>query len=389
MEEAIKISAVMPCLNEAASLAICIRKARTALDRLGVPAEIVVADNGSTDGSVAIAEGLGARVVHVAARGYGAALIGGITAARGEIVVMADADDSYDWSEIGAFSAKIGEGYDLVMGNRFRGGIRPGAMPPLHRYLGNPVLSAVARIVSRAPIGDFHCGMRAFTKSGFERMALSTSGMELATEMVLNAVRNGLRIAEIPIVLYPDKRGRPPHLRSFRDGWRHLRFILMYAPDYLFLAPAVLFLVPGLSLLMLLARGPVLLAGHFFGPHFLALGIMLTLLGFNTMSFGVQAKLIMATRHPLLRSRLVDWVRSTHALETSLLVGGLLALAGLAVDGYILLRWLTRPLGSMESTVHPAMVAATMVALGMNMIFSAFMLHIINVEEARIAGGHQ
>lgn len=378
----------MPCLNEAASLAICIRKARAALDRLGVPGEIVVADNGSTDGSIAIAEELGARVVHVATRGYGAALIGGIAAARGEIIVMADADDSYDWSELGHFVAKIGQGYDLVMGNRFRGGIRPGAMPPLHRYLGNPVLSAIARLVSRAPIGDFHCGMRAFTKSGFERAALSTSGMELATEMVMNAARNGLRIAEIPIVLHPDKRGRPPHLRSFRDGWRHLRFILMYAPDYLFLAPAVLFLVPGLLLLMLLAGGPLPLAGHFFGPHFLALGIMLTLLGFNTLSFGMQAKLIMATRHPLLPSRLVGWVRERHALEFGLLVGGFLALAGVLVDGYILFRWLAHPLESMESTVHPAMVATTMVALGMNIIFSAFMLHIINAEETR-PGGHR
>lgn len=389
MDELFKVSAVMPCLNEAASLAICISKARAALDRLGLAGEIVIADNGSTDGSIAIAEGLGARVVHVSTRGYGAALIGGINAARGEIIVMADADDSYDWSEIGTFVAKIDEGNDMVIGNRFRGGILPGAMPPLHRYLGNPVLSTIARLVSRAPVGDFHCGMRAFTKSGFNRMALSTTGMELATEMVMNAARNGLRIAEIPIKLYPDKRGRPPHLRSFRDGWRHLRFILMYAPDYLFLVPSAMFLVPGLILLALLAGGPLPLAGHFFGPHFLALGIMLTLLGFNTLSFGTQAKLIMATRHPLLRSRLVDWVRSRHALEVGLLTGGLLALSGLAVDSYILFLWLAHPLASMEGTVHPAMAATTMVALGMNIIFSAFMLHIINVEETRLAGARQ
>lgn len=386
MVEVIEVSAVMPCLNEAASLAVCIRKARLALDRLDRPGEIVVADNGSADGSVAIAEELGARVVHVAVRGYGAALIGGISAARGDVVVMADADDSYDWSDLGRFVAKLDEGYDLVVGNRFLGGVLPGAMPPLHRYLGNPVLSAIARLVSRAPIGDFHCGMRAFTRSGFGRMALTTSGMELATEMVMNAARNGLRIAEIPVVLHPDKRGRPPHLRSFRDGWRHLRFILMHAPDYLFLVPAVLFLMPGLTLLLLLAGGPVPVAGHFFGPHFLALGIMLTLLGFNTLSFGLQAKLIVAIRHPRLRSRVVDWVRGKHALEFGLLAGGLLAAAGLAVDAVILIRWLTHPLEPMESTVHPAMVATTMVALGMNIIFSAFMLRIIGAEEPRFGG---
>src|SRR5581483_8958811 len=251
-ESRIAVSAIIPCLNEEQTLALCIEKAFRAFAELGVQGEVVVADNGSTDRSVEIARNLGARVIHERRKGYGAALLRGISEARGEVIVMADADDSYDWTGIAPFVRKIREGYDLVMGNRFKGGIMDGAMPGLHRYLGNPILSLIARIAFRTPIGDFHCGMRAFTRAAFERMQLKTTGMEFATEMVANASHQGLRIAEIPIVLYPDKRNRPPHLRSFRDGWRHLRFILTYAPDYLYLVPGALLLLPGLCLQALL-----------------------------------------------------------------------------------------------------------------------------------------
>ncbi len=251
----ILVSAVIPCLNEEETLALCVRKAQDAFIKLGIVGEVVVADNGSTDNSVAIAESLGARVVSQTEKGYGAALKAGIEGARGEIVVMGDADDSYDWGCIGDFVGKVQEGNDLVMGNRFAGGIEPGAMPIHHRYLGNPVLSFIARGVSRAPIGDFHCGMRAFTREGYGRMKLQTSGMEFASEMVISAARNGLKIAEIPTKLYPDKRNRPLHLRSWSDGWRHLKFILSYAPDHLLLAPALLMLLPGLLLMALLASG--------------------------------------------------------------------------------------------------------------------------------------
>ena len=233
----ILVSAVMPCLNEEKTLGLCIDKIQRAFDEMGITGEIVVADNGSSDRSVEIAESLGARVVRERRKGYGSALLAGISAARGRIVVMADADDSYDWSVLGDFVRKIEEGHDLVMGNRFKGGIEPGAMPPLHRYFGNPVLSMLARVMYRIPINDFHCGMRAFTRESFDRMKVRTAGMEFATEMVVNASHAGLRIAEIPTRLYPDKRDRPPHLRSFRDGWRHLRFMLTYAPDWLYLVP--------------------------------------------------------------------------------------------------------------------------------------------------------
>src|SRR3977135_3139873 len=225
--------------------------------------EVVVADNGSTDGSAEIARAAGARVVSQPVKGYGAALQAGIEAARGRFIVMADADDSYDWSAIAPLVRKLQEGYDLVVGNRFRGGIQPGAMPWLHRYVGNPVLSAFTRLAFGVAVGDVHCGMRAFTKSAFERMRTATLGMEFATEMVANAAHNGLRITEVPTRLYPDKRGRAPHLRSFRDGWRHLRFILTYAPDYLYLVPGLGLLLLGLATQGALIRGPIHVGGAY------------------------------------------------------------------------------------------------------------------------------
>ena len=292
VSEGIQVSAVIPCLNEERTIAACIGKAFLSFEQLGIIGEVVVADNGSTDRSTEIAMIHGARVVVEPIRGYGAALRRGISEARGEIIVMADADESYDWGAIAPFVRKVEEGYDLVMGNRFRGTMVPGAMPALHRYLGNPLLSAVARVAFRTRVGDFHCGMRAFTKSAFQRMQTRTTGMEFATEMVANSCHQGLRITEVPTTLYPDRRDRAPHLRSFRDGWRHLRFIMMYAPDYLYLAPGVAMLGLGSLLLGLLALGPMDLAGLHFGIHFVALGAMLALIGFNVLNLGVLAKVV-------------------------------------------------------------------------------------------------
>ena len=375
------VSAVIPCLNEEKTIGICVKKAFSSFAELGVRGEVVVADNGSTDHSIEVARALGARVVSEEAKGYGAALRRGITESLGEIIVIGDADDSYDWAAIAPYVRKIQEGYDLVMGNRFKGGIMPGAMPPLHRYLGNPVLSAVARVAFQVRIGDFHCGMRAFTKSAFERMKVRTSGMEFATEMVANASCQGLRIGEIPTILYKDKRGRPPHLRSFRDGWRHLRFIMTYAPDHLYLIPGFGLMLIGLILQAMLAGGPIHIRGHYVGIHFLALGSLLTLVGFNVFNLGVLAKTMMARRYDGLKSRIVDWVRGRFSLELGLIVGVALVVAGLGTNIAILIRWLHRLGGPMEETVHLVFVAGTAMVLGLNAIFGSFLLSMIVKED--------
>lgn len=375
------ISAVMPCLNEELTLGTCIRKAQRCFEAMGVVGEVVISDNGSTDKSVEIALSLGARVVHQTVKGYGAALMKGIEGARGEFVVMADADDSYDWEGMAPFISKLREGYDMVVGNRFRGGIGPGAMPPLHRYLGNPVLSGLARLIHRAPIGDFHCGMRAFRRDAYERMRVRTPGMEFATEMIVNSVRGGLKITEVPTTLAKDGRDRPPHLRSFRDGWRHLRFILTYGPDYLYFIPGGLLFAAGMLLVALVGAGPVTLGGHFFGVHFLALGSLLAMVGFNVMNLGVLAKVIAMQQAPDHDSRIVRWALHDFTLESGLIVGVILVLLGLGVDSTLLYRWLSQPDQPMDATVHVGFVATLLIVLGVNLLFSSFLLNMLVTEE--------
>lgn len=379
-EPEILVSAVMPCLNEEKTLGLCIGKIQRAFDELGIAGEVVVADNGSADRSVEIAESLGARVVHERRKGYGSALLAGISAARGRIVIMADADDSYDWAALGDFVRKIEEGYDLVMGNRFKGGIEPGAMPPLHRYLGNPVLSALARLMYRIPINDFHCGMRAFTREAFERMVVSTPGMEFATEMVVSAAHAGLRITEIPTRLFPDKRDRPPHLRSFRDGWRHLRFMLTYAPDWLYLYPGGLIFLLGLVGMALLASGPIQIGKISLGIHFIALASLFTLLGANVLVFGLFARLMAARRNPISGDSAVGRLLAWFNLEHGLIIGGGLAAGGLAVDGWVLSVWIASGFGDMAGTVHPAFVATTLMLLGVNAAFASFLFNMLRAE---------
>lgn len=374
-ETAVSVSAVMPCFNEERTIGLCIEKAQRCFRVLGIAGEVVVADNGSTDRSAEIARSLGARVVYESKKGYGAALTAGIAAARGHLVVMADADDSYDWLSLGDFVRKLGEGFDLVIGNRFKGGIEPDAMPPLHRYIGNPVLSALARVMYGIPIGDFHCGMRAFTREGFARMGARTPGMEFATEMIVNAAQAGLRIAEIPVKLYPDKRGRAPHLRSFRDGWRHLRFILTYAPDYLYLIPGSLFMLAGVLGMALLAAGPAKIEGVRLGIHFLALASLLTLLGVNIVGFGILAKVLNARRNPIEPRSMLGLLIRSFSLERGLALGLAMTIGGLAIDLWILAEWLARQRGAMEETVHLAFVASTLLLLGINVLFGSFLLN--------------
>lgn len=374
----------MPCLNEENTLGICIAKAQACFARLGVAGEVVVADNGSTDRSVAIAESLGARVVHVPIKGYGAAVSAGARAAYGDVIIMGDSDDSYDWSRLDDFIAAVQAGNELVMGNRFRGGIEPGAMPPLHRYLGNPVLSFISKIAFRIPIGDFHCGMRAFSADAFRRMRLSGTGMEFATEMVASASRLGLKVTEIPIKLYPDKRGRPPHLRSFRDGWRHLRFILSHSPDHLFLWPGISMFAIGALMMAALALGPITVAGQYLGVHFTVLGAMLALIGTNIVSMGMLGKVILGIGPPERSRFLRSLLAHPHQLELTLLGGAAGLLGGLAVDASLLLRWLDTKQG-MDDSVNLAIVASTVVVMSLEIMFSAFLLFLarVRLDEAR------
>lgn len=370
----IQVSAVIPCLNEARSIGVCVQKAQRSFAAMGIAGEVVVVDNGSTDDTAQVARDLGARVVLESVKGYGMALQAGIEASCGRIIVMGDGDDSYDWGAIAPFIEKVQQGYDLVGGNRFAGGIEPGAMPFLHRHVGTPLLSALIRLAFGVKLGDVQCGMRAFTREAYVRMRTAAPGMEFVAEMVITAAHQGLRIAEVPTRLYPDKRGRPPHLRTFRDGWRNLRLILTHAPDYLYLIPGALLLAAGLSLQMLLVRGPVELGGVYFGIHYLALGAMLSLVGFNVLNLGVLAKAVMVQRFPALKSRVLDLLTGRYTLECGLIGGMGLMLFGLAVDLAILAERIANPGEAMENTVHLAFVATTVVVLGLNLAFSAFLL---------------
>jgi len=300
----VEVSVVIPCLNEANSLAYCVDKAMRAFREAGLSGEVVVADNGSTDGSIQIAEERGARVIRVTERGYGAALRAGIAGARGPFIIMGDADDSYDFTDVPKFVEKLREGNDIVMGNRFSGGIKPGAMPPLHKYFGNPGLTALLNMLFHAHIGDGYCGMRGFTRSLYDRLDLRSSGMEFALEMIIKSAQIGARIAEIPIILWPDKRGREPHLRSFRDGWRSLRFMLLYAPNWLFLLPGAALVLAGLFLVFWLLPGPRQIAPHVgLDIHTMIFGVIFTLLGAQILSPSGRLQKFSAMRSALTAAR--------------------------------------------------------------------------------------
>jgi glycosyltransferase involved in cell wall biosynthesis len=379
---AIEVSIVMPCLNEAETIARCIQKAQRAAETLGIPAEVIVADNGSTDGSAVIARELGARVVEVARKGYGAALIGGIEAANGEFVVMGDADDSYDFGEIGPFIDRLREGDDLVVGNRFAGGIEPGAMPWLHRWLGNPVLSRITRTFFHARVGDTHCGLRAFRKDAFERMQLRATGMEFASEMVVKASLKGMRVSEVPVVLHPDGRSRRPHLRTWRDGWRHLRFMLLFSPRWLFLYPGLVLLVVGAGLSALLIAGPLHVFGVRLDIHTLLIAGFLCLLGYQLVLFAVFTK-IFAIRegfhppHPVLESLL-----RRVTLEVGLLAGALMSLAGIVALVAAVISWQAVGFGNLDPslTMREVIPAVVLLALGTQTVFASFFISILLIE---------
>ena len=378
----VELTVVMPCLNEAETLAVCVDKALAALAANGIAGEVVIADNGSTDGSQAIALAHGARVVPVPLRGYGAALNAGIQAAHGKYVLMGDADDSYEFAHIPRFLKELRGGADLVMGNRFQGGIGPKAMPPLHRYLGNPVLSFLGRALFSAPIGDFHCGMRAFSKDAYARLGLRTTGMEFASEMVVKASLLGQKIVEVPTTLQKDGRSRPPHLKTWRDGWRHLRFLLMYSPRWLFLFPGLALMIVGLALMVWLlpAERPL---GHMnLGVDTLAYAASAVLLGFQLVFFGIAAKVFAITEGLLPEDESFDrWFRYI-TLETGLIVGVLLVLVGIGIAVSSVVSWSHAgygplpPVQMMRRTL-PAMLC---LMLGTEICFASFFLSLLGLK---------
>ena len=378
---ALEVSVVMPCLNEAQTLRSCIEKAQAALRENGIAGEIIVADNGSTDGSQRIAEEAGARVIHVIEKGYGAALRGGIEAARGEYVIMGDADDSYDFAHAPRFVEKLREGYDLVMGNRFQGGIQPKAMPALHRYLGNPVLSRLGKIFFKAPCGDFHCGLRAFSMDAYERMDLHTTGMEFASEMIVKSSVLGLRITEVPTTLVPDGRNRRPHLRTWRDGWRHLRFLLLYSPRWLFLYPGILLMGAGLAAGTWLLPGPRSIGSVTFDFHSLLYASLSIFLGFQCIAFAVFTKIFAISEGLLPPDPRLNKVFEYITLEVGLAVGAGLLLLGLGASFYAVHAWAVRQFGALnpEQTMRLVVPATLALGLGTQTIFCSFFLSVLGM----------
>lgn len=381
-DEQPEVSVVIPCLNEAETLETCIRKAQRSLDEQGIAGEIIVADNGSTDGSREIALWAGARVVSVETRGYGSALMGGINAARGKYVIMGDADDSYDFTGLFPFVEKLREGYDLVMGSRFKGGIEKGAMPPLHRYVGNPLLTRIGRLLFCAPCSDFHCGLRGFSREGVMRLDLRTTGMEFASEMVVKATLHRMRIAEVPTTLSPDGRSRLPHLRTWRDGWRHLRFLLLYSPRWLFLYPGAVLMLLGGTAGLWLTCGPVHLGDIVFDVQSLLYAAVAVIIGFQAMTFAFFTK-IFAISEGLLPPdpRLKKAFRYVR-LESGLLTGSILILLGIGGSLYAVGEWGMKSFGALDShrTLRVVIPAITALVLGFQVVLSSFFLSVLGLK---------
>jgi glycosyltransferase involved in cell wall biosynthesis len=382
--ESPEVSIVMPCLNEAETLARCIEKAQRAFRAHGIDGEVVIADNGSTDGSQAIAERLGARVVPVAAKGYGSALQGGIAASRGRHIIMGDSDDSYDFSSIWPFVTKLREGFELVMGNRFRGGIMPGAMPWKHKWIGNPVLSFIGRLFFRCPVGDFHCGLRGFSKAAYDRMQLQTTGMEFASEMVIKSTLLRLKIAEVPTVLHKDGRSRPPHLRSWRDGWRHLRFMLLFSPRWLFLYPGTILFLAGLLISLWLWRGERQIGAIRMDVHTMLVASFVSLLGYQLIIFALFTKIFAVTEglHP--STQLSRMPREVN-LEFGVLAGLGLIAGGLVILGSAVLGWRATGFGSLNPrvTMRQVIPAVVLLSLGFQTIFASFFLSVLTLRRRK------
>jgi hypothetical protein len=381
-----ELSILMPCLNEARTLTACIKKAQLFLKEHGVSGEVIVADNGSTDGSVEVAESLNARVVRVPTRGYGAALAAGIHAANGKYVIMGDSDESYDFSALSPFIEKLREGYDLVMGNRYRGGIAPGAMPPMHRYLGNPLLTALGRLFfSCKDCGDFYCGLRGFQKKAIEALGLQSRGMEFALEMVIKAEMHGLRITEVPTTLSPDGRDRAPHLRRYRDGWRSLRFYLLMSPRWFFGIPGLILLLGGGLVSMVLLTGPVTVMSVTFDYHTLLYSSAAILLGYQSILLFIFAKL-MAVETGLHPPRTKFWfLEQRRTLEQCVVIGLVFVLVGVALGIIAAYEWSLAGFGTLRpaSTLRFVICSVLFLLLGGQTVMAGFYFGLVNLVAER------
>ena len=381
----VELSIVMPCLNESKTLEICIRKAQESLRNLKITGEVLIADNGSNDGSPNIAIRMGARLVSIKTKGYGAALMGGIIAAEGKFIIIGDADDSYDFSNLEPFIKKLREGYDLVMGNRFKGGIKPGAMPVLHQYLGNPILTTIGRLFFHSPCGDFHCGLRGFNKEALLRMNLRATGMEFASEMVVKATLLKMRITEIPTILFPDGRNRLSHLRTWRDGWRHLRFLLLYSPRWLFLYPGILLMFLGLLTGSWLLPGPRTIGNIILDVHTLLYAASAIIIGFQSIVFALFTEIFAITEEFLPEDPLLKALFKYITLELGLLIGGLLILTGLVSSFYALNFWKLHAFGQLNpsKTLRIVIPAFTLLTLGCQTVLSSFFLSVLGLNRKK------
>jgi glycosyltransferase involved in cell wall biosynthesis len=377
-----ELSIVLPCLNEASTLGACIRAAHTAVSALGIRAEVIVADNGSSDASTEIARRLGARVVRVSEPGYGAALLGGIAAARGVFVIMGDADATYDFAAIGPFVEKLRAGYDLVMGNRFAGGIADGAMPWLSRWIGNPVLTGLGRLFFRSPVADFHCGLRGFRRDAILALDLQTTGMEFASEMVVKATLRELRIAEVPTTLSRGDAGRRSHLRPWRDGWRHLRFLLVYSPRWLFLYPGLVVMALGIGGTLWLLPGPRVVRGVTFDVQTLLLASMMVAIGFQAVLFSVLGKVFAWNEGLLPVGERFRRAFRHVTLEVGLLLGTAWIIGGGAGAIYAFVRWSDASFGPLDAsrTLRIVIPSLTALLLGAQIVLASFFLSLLGVQ---------
>jgi glycosyltransferase involved in cell wall biosynthesis len=385
--DGIELSIIMPCLNEAETLETCIRKARSFIERTGINGEIVIGDNGSTDGSQDIAVHNGARVVPIALRGYGAALYYASLAARGRYIIMGDSDDSYDFTALDPFVKNLRAGDDLVMGNRFLGGIRPGAMPWKNRYIGNPILSAIGRLFFSCPAKDFHCGLRGYSRAAFEKMDLRTTGMEFASEMVIKSTLINLRISEVPTTLSPDGRTRPPHLRPWRDGWRHLRFMLLYSPRWLFLFPGLILMLLGTIGVVTIWFGNVSLGSIHFGVHTMLYAAAAVVIGYQAATFSYFTKIFAINEGLLPEDPRLSRTFNYVTLESGLIVGMFLILLGISGSAYALTFWKSRSFGPLnaERMLRLVIPAALSLMLGSQTVLSSFFLSVLGLRIRRLA----